>query len=75
MAIACSVLEVIKEEKLQENALTVGTYLLKQLRQLQTGHDCIGDVRGVGLMIGVEIVKSKATREPDKDKAKAIITR
>ena len=59
MAIADSVLKVIEEEGLQENARIVGGYLITKLRELQEKHHCIGDVRGSGLYIGVELVKSR----------------
>jgi alanine-glyoxylate transaminase/(R)-3-amino-2-methylpropionate-pyruvate transaminase len=59
-----TVLEVIEEEGLQENAADVGTYFLSRLGELQHQSDVIGDVRGKGLMIGVELVKNKESREP-----------
>ena len=61
---ALAVLDVIQEEKLPENAAKVGTYLMKRLRELQDKYDQIGDVRGRGLMIGVEFVKNRETKEP-----------
>ncbi|CAI8014126.1 Alanine--glyoxylate aminotransferase 2 homolog 2, mitochondrial [Geodia barretti] len=51
MAIAKSVLEVLEEEKLQENARAVGAFLTQTLRQLQERHCVIGDVRGLGLCV------------------------
>ncbi|CAK6444120.1 unnamed protein product [Pipistrellus nathusii] len=63
-AIASAVLEVIKEEKLQENSLEVGTYLLLKLAELRDEFEIIGDVRGKGLMVGIEMVKDKASRQP-----------
>jgi 4-aminobutyrate aminotransferase-like enzyme len=59
-----TVLQVIKEEKMQENALETGNYLLALLRGLAKKHALIGDVRGHGLFIGVELVKDKTTLEP-----------
>ncbi|WP_111317153.1 aminotransferase class III-fold pyridoxal phosphate-dependent enzyme [Algoriphagus chordae] len=56
-AIGTSVLEVIEEEGLQENAKVVGDYYLGLFRELKEKYDCIGDVRGSGLFLGVEIVK------------------
>jgi 4-aminobutyrate aminotransferase-like enzyme len=56
-AVGQAVLDVIKEEGLQENALEVGIYLLNQLKNLQNHHDLIGEVRGKGLFIGIELVK------------------
>jgi alanine-glyoxylate transaminase/(R)-3-amino-2-methylpropionate-pyruvate transaminase len=61
-----AVLEVIEREKLQENALKVGQHILAGLAKLQERHELIGDIRGRGLMIGVELVKNRHTREPAK---------
>lgn len=63
-AVGLAVLDVIEEEELQDNALEVGTYFLKGLAELRDRHEIIGDVRGKGLMIGVELVQSKDTKEP-----------
>ena len=63
-AIGKAVLEVIEEEKLQENAKEVGDYYQSLLKKLQSRHDVIGDVRGAGLFIGVEIVKENSS-EPN----------
>ncbi|GAB4817668.1 hypothetical protein N2152v2_004714 [Parachlorella kessleri] len=58
-----AVMEVIREEGLQENALLVGSYLRRRLRELQEQYpDIIGDVRGEGLMIGVEIVTDASSK-------------
>ena len=66
MAAGLAVLDVIDEEGLQQNCKVVGTHLLKGLQQLQQRHAIIGDVRGMGLMIGVELVRDRGTREPAK---------
>ncbi|XP_026877374.2 alanine--glyoxylate aminotransferase 2, mitochondrial isoform X2 [Electrophorus electricus] len=63
-AVASSVLDVIKEDGLQETCEEVGTYLLEQLAKLRDKHEIVGDVRGKGLMIGVEMVKDKVSRDP-----------
>jgi 4-aminobutyrate aminotransferase-like enzyme/Ser/Thr protein kinase RdoA (MazF antagonist) len=63
-AIGKAVLEVIEEEKLQENAKEVGGYYQLLLKELKSRYNVIGDVRGSGLFIGVEIVK-EGTSEPD----------
>jgi len=60
-----AVLQVIREEKTQENARTVGSALLARLRDLQQRHKAIGDVRGRGLMLAIEMVKDRRTKEPD----------
>jgi 4-aminobutyrate aminotransferase-like enzyme len=67
-AIALSVLEVIEEENLQENAKITGDYYKSLLAALQKKYHCIGDVRGSGLYLGVEIVKDN-TMEPDTELA------
>jgi len=61
-----AVLEVLEREKLQENALKVGNHLLAGLEKLKQKHELIGDVRGRGLMIGVELVKDRNSKEPAK---------
>ncbi len=66
MAAGLAVLDVIDEDGLQENCRVVGGHLLAGLRELQQRHAIVGDVRGMGLMIGVELVRDRATREPAK---------
>ncbi|XP_033503411.1 alanine--glyoxylate aminotransferase 2, mitochondrial-like [Epinephelus lanceolatus] len=63
-AVASAVLDTIKEDGIQQNTLTVGTYLLTGLGKLRDKYEIIGDVRGKGLQIGVEMVKDKASRDP-----------
>ncbi len=57
-------LEIIDEENIQENALRVGTHLKAGLESLQDKHALIGEVRGLGLMLGVELVVDRASKEP-----------
>jgi alanine-glyoxylate transaminase / (R)-3-amino-2-methylpropionate-pyruvate transaminase len=64
-AAARAVLAVIRDEGLQQNAGTVGAALLKRLHDLQAKHPAIGDVRGRGLMLAIEMVKDRATKTPD----------
>ena len=64
MAAGLAVLEVIDEDGLQENARRVGTRLLQGLRRLQTQHRLIGEVRGIGLMLGLELVADRGNRRP-----------
>jgi len=61
---ARATIEVIEEEKLLENAHTVGAYFRGKLEELQQKHPLIGDVRGMGLMQGLELVKDRQTKEP-----------
>ncbi len=61
------VLEIIDEEKLQENADLMGKKLLGGLNELQDNFPQIGDVRGMGLFCGVDLVKNRETREEDPD--------
>jgi alanine-glyoxylate transaminase/(R)-3-amino-2-methylpropionate-pyruvate transaminase len=63
-AMGKAVLEVIDREKIQENAHVVGSYMLEGFHRLQRKHDIIGDVRGQGLMTGIELVKDRRTKEP-----------
>lgn len=63
-ASALATIKYLKKEKLGENALKVGKIMLKELDDLREKRKLVGDVRGLGLMIGVELVKSKKTREP-----------
>jgi 4-aminobutyrate aminotransferase len=62
-AAALAVLDIIKTEKLLENATEQGAYIKKNLMEMKERHPMIGDVRGKGLMIGVEIVKDKDSKE------------
>src|SRR5207249_5130319 len=59
-----AVLDVIDREKLQANALRIGTQIFAGLERLKAKHNRIGDVRGKGLLLGIELVKDRATKEP-----------
>jgi adenosylmethionine-8-amino-7-oxononanoate aminotransferase len=62
---AClAVLQYMEKNNIQENAATVGEYLLNCLQRMQWKHSIIGDIRGKGLLCGVEFVKDPITREP-----------
>lgn len=66
-AIGKAVLEVIEQEKTQENCLKLGAYLFAGLEKLKAKHKVIGDVRGKGLMLGIEFVKDRATKAPGRE--------
>ena len=74
-AIGTAVLDVIEKEHLQENAKTVGGRLLEGFEQLKRNFPLIGDVRGMGLFVGVELVKNRKTLEPAPQEAAYIINR
>ncbi|XP_055003144.1 alanine--glyoxylate aminotransferase 2, mitochondrial [Sorex araneus] len=63
-AIGSAVLEVIQEENMQQNSQEVGTYMLLKFAKLREEFEIIGDVRGKGLMVGIEMVKDKMGRQP-----------
>ena len=72
-AIGHAVLKVIEEEELQKNAFRVGNELKKLLNELKSVHDIIGDVRGKGLFLGIEIIRDLETLEPDKQVTHKIV--
>lgn len=71
-AAASATVDYIVDNKLWENAEKMGTLLVERMKEMESKHEIIGDVRGKGLMIGVEIVKSKKTKEPNPDQCKKI---
>lgn len=73
MAAAKAVVDVIAADKLADNAAQVGGHLRRRLEGLQEKHATIGEVRGMGLMQGVELVKDRQTKEPAPEKAAAVL--
>jgi alanine-glyoxylate transaminase/(R)-3-amino-2-methylpropionate-pyruvate transaminase len=69
---ARAVLEVIDKEGLQVNCLKVGNYLKAGFAKLAARHSLIGDIRGLGLMLGIELVKDRRTKEPAKEECAAV---
>lgn len=71
-AIGTAVLDIVDGDKLQSHAIEVGEYFLRSLEQLKSRHAIIGDVRGQGLYLGIELVRDRDTKEPAADEALAI---
>ena len=73
--VGTEVLRIVQDEGLQENARAVGNVLLSGLRELQRTQPLIGEVRGMGLFIGVELVNNPDTREPATAAASYVVNR
>ena len=73
-AAALATLELVEEEY-SANAAVVGDYFMERLRELQTRHQVIGEVRGKGLMIGIELVTDRNTKEPARELCDAVLHR
>jgi 4-aminobutyrate aminotransferase-like enzyme len=74
-AAGLAVLDVIEEEHLQENALRIGNRLQSALKELQAHHLLIGDVRGSGLFLGLDLVQDRETRRPATREASYVVNR
>ena len=74
-AIGHTVMKIIKDEKLQKNALIVGSYLKKELLNLKKTFGIIGDIRGEGLFLGIEIIAKTNVVKPNPKKAKQIVNK
>ena len=72
-AIGKAVLKVIDREKLQQNSLTIGKHLFAGLEELKQKHSVIGDVRGKGLMLGIELVKDRTSKEPAREECAQVL--
>ncbi|OCC00760.1 hypothetical protein BA190_32195 [Labrys sp. WJW] len=71
-AVGLAVLDVIERDGLRANALAMGDYLLARFRKLQERYDIIGDVRGQGLFLGIELVTDRKTKQPATEFARAV---
>lgn len=63
-ATALALIPIYQEDNLIENSKKMGAYLLEKAMELEDKHACVGDVRGLGLFVGLELVKNKQTKEP-----------
>jgi 4-aminobutyrate aminotransferase/(S)-3-amino-2-methylpropionate transaminase len=72
-AAALAVLDILEDERLAERAVALGDQLRTALIEMQTHAPRIGDVRGMGCMLAIELVKDRATKEPDADEADRMI--
>lgn len=72
---ALTTIEIIEQEGLVANAAKVGAFALDRLRAMQQRHALIGDVRGKGFLLGLELVTDRATRTPAKEQAEAVMYR
>jgi 4-aminobutyrate aminotransferase len=72
-AAALATLESIQQDGLLENAEKVGSYALDRMRSMMREHTLIGEVRGLGLLLGMELVKDRVTREPATDEAERVM--
>ncbi len=68
-----AVLEVIERENLQANCLKLGTHLLAGFNRLKEKYKVIGDIRGRGLLLGIEFVKDRATKSPGKEECAQVV--
>jgi 4-aminobutyrate aminotransferase/(S)-3-amino-2-methylpropionate transaminase len=74
-AAALAVLEVMEKEKLPARAVQVGDLITQRLRKLQSQVTCVGEVRGLGAMVAMELVRNRDPHAPDADLAKALVQR
>ncbi len=71
-AAALASIEVIEEEQILENVRSVGAHFMKRMEKMKTEHPIIGDVKGKGFLLGIELVKEKATKEPFDEAGKLV---
>ncbi|MBP1875212.1 4-aminobutyrate aminotransferase-like enzyme/Ser/Thr protein kinase RdoA (MazF antagonist) [Ensifer adhaerens] len=71
-AVGLAVLDVIESQDLRGNALAVGNYLISSFKAMQARYEVIGDVRGMGLFLGIELVTDRKTKAPATEFARAV---
>ncbi len=71
--VALTVIDIIEKERLMENAAKIGEYMMKRFREMMDSYETIGDVRGKGLMLGIEFVKDRRTKEPHIEAKRKVI--
>src|SRR5260370_18052139 len=74
-AAGLAVLDVLRDEALRDQALRVGKYWITELKKLQECHRLIGDVRGSGFFLGIDLVRDRETREPATEEADYVMNR
>src|SRR5262249_49509922 len=74
-AVGLAVLDVVRDEELQQNAKKVGDYWLSGLAELQSRHELLGDLRGSGLFLGLDLVTDRETRAPATAQASYVVNR
>ncbi len=74
-AAASAVIDVIQNEALRENATKQGAHIMRRLEELKKECEIVGDIRGKGLMIGIELVEDKSSRKPAPQKASEVMMR
>jgi 4-aminobutyrate aminotransferase len=74
-AAALAVMGLLREEGLGDRVTAAGGYLTARLRELAGRHPIVGDVRGLGLMVGMELVRDQSTKEPARDEQRIILRR
>jgi 2,2-dialkylglycine decarboxylase (pyruvate) len=73
--VGLATLELLLQQQMAKKAKQAGAYLKEQLLELQTRHECIGDIRGKGLLLGMEIVTDRHSKTPDPDMGNRISDR
>ncbi len=74
-AVGLKVLEIIERDRLRQNATKIGDYLLGRMRKLMNQYEVIGDVRGLGLMLGIDLVTDRKTKAPAMERAGRVVER